>query len=89
MAGTGCHSVLSPASQLSPAFLSRNRASTLRGGTCGPGKGEFSFSARAYSFFVMGGKFGEFCIITTLLYSAAGTQNYAHSSSCVTNEWPL
>ncbi|KAK3121906.1 hypothetical protein QOZ80_8BG0662660 [Eleusine coracana subsp. coracana] len=32
MAGTGCHSVLSPASQLSPAFLTRRR------GASGPSK---------------------------------------------------
>ncbi|PAN35741.1 hypothetical protein PAHAL_6G230800 [Panicum hallii] len=38
MAGTGCHSLLSPASPLSPEFFSRRRASAVGSGACRPSK---------------------------------------------------
>ncbi|XP_062192228.1 protein PHOTOSYSTEM I ASSEMBLY 2, chloroplastic-like isoform X1 [Phragmites australis] len=38
MAGTGSHSLLSPASSLSPAFLSRHRAAAVGGGNRRPSK---------------------------------------------------
>uniref|UniRef100_K3YII1 Uncharacterized protein n=2 Tax=Setaria italica TaxID=4555 RepID=K3YII1_SETIT len=38
MAGTGCHSLLSPASRLSPEFFSRRRASAVGRGACRPSK---------------------------------------------------
>jgi hypothetical protein len=85
MAGTGCHSVLSPSSHLSPAFLSRHRAVTLRRGACGPSKGEFYFSARDYLFFFFCGKETTYSLtwaekiaglcIATVLYFAVDTQN--------------
>lgn len=42
MAGTGCHSLLSPASPLSPEFFSRHRASAAGTGVYRPSKGESS-----------------------------------------------
>ena len=44
MAGAGCHSLLSPASPLSPALFSRHRAAAVGGAACRAGnKGERAF----------------------------------------------